>query len=204
MTTLGRDTSERLRDCAAVQGFVERVCFKAGPPGLVGTELEWLVAYEAAPTAAVPIPLLRTLLDAAGPPPRGSSITYEPGGQLELSSPAFRGPTACWQALTEDAEHVRRPLEAAGIRLLPTAIDPYRSPRRQLRHPRYDAMEAYFAAVDADSALMGPVMMTSTAAVQVNLDIGIDDEDARRRWQLLHTVGPTMVAAFANSPVHAG
>lgn len=204
MTVLGRDTTERLHDCAAVQGFVERVCFKTGPPGLVGTELEWLVAFEADPTEAVPILLLRDLLDAAGPPPRGSSLTFEPGGQLELSSPAFRGPTACWQALHEDAEHVRVALAAAGIRLLPTAIDPHRVPRRQLGHPRYDAMEAYFASAGPDSAEMGPVMMTSTAALQVNLDIGVDAEAAGQRWRLLHTVGPTMVAAFANSPVHAG
>ena len=204
MTVLGRDTSERLVDCAAVRGFVERVCFKTGPPGLVGTELEWLVAFEADPTDAVPIPLLRDLLDAAGPPPRGSRVTFEPGGQLELSSPAFRGPTACWQALHQDAEHVRLALAPAGLRLLRTAIDPHRGPRRQLVHPRYDAMEAYFAAAGEDSAEMGPVMMTSTAALQVNLDIGRDLDEAWRRWQLLHTVGPTMVAAFANSPVHAG
>jgi glutamate--cysteine ligase len=204
MTILGRDTSERLVDCAAVQGFVERVCFKTGPPGLVGTELEWLVAFEDRPADAVPIDLLRDLLDAAGPPPRGSSVTYEPGGQLELSSPAVHGATACWQALSEDAEHVRRPLAAAGIRLLPTAIDPFRTPRRQLVHPRYDAMESYFAAAGPTSAEMGPVMMTSTAALQVNLDIGADPDDAARRWRLLHAVGPTMVATFANSPVHAG
>ncbi len=204
MTVLGRDTTERLVDCAAVQGFVERVCFKTGPPGLVGTELEWLVAFEDDPTRTVPIPLLRDLLDAAGPPPRGSRITFEPGGQLELSSPAFRGATACWQALAEDAEHVRRPLSSAGIRLLPTAIDPQRAPHRQLVHPRYDAMEAYFAAAGADSAEMGPVMMTGTAALQVNLDIGDDLDAAGRRWRLLHTIAPTMIAVFANSPVHAG
>ena len=129
MTVLGRDTSERLRDCAAGQGYVERVCFKTGPPGLVGAELEWLVVSAAEPSDAVPIPLLRDLLDSAGPPPRGSSITYEPGGQLELSSPAFHGPSACWQALSEDAEHVRRPLAEAGLAMLPTALDPFRSPR---------------------------------------------------------------------------
>ena len=116
MTVLGRDTSERLVDCAAVQGFVRRVCFKTGPPGLVGTELEWLVVPVDDPTEAVPIPLLRTLLDAAGPPPRGSLVTYEPGGQLELSSPAAAGATACWRGLTEDAEHVRRALAPAGLR----------------------------------------------------------------------------------------
>jgi len=201
MTILGRDTSERLRDCAAVQGFVERVCFKTGPPELVGAELEWLVAFAAAPTEIVPIPLLHDLLHAAGPPPRGSSVTYEPGGQLELSSPAFRGPTACWQALAEDTQHVRRALGPAGIVLLDTAIDPFRVPHRQLAHPRYDAMEAYF---DAVSDEMGAVMMTSTASVQVNLDIGADLEQAGRRWWLLHALGPVLVATFANSPVHAG
>jgi glutamate--cysteine ligase len=201
MTVIGRDTTERLRDCAAVHGFVEKVCFKTGPPGLVGAELEWLLSFADAPSEPVPIPLLRDLLAAAGPPPRGSSITFEPGGQLELSSPPFPGATACWRALDEDAEHVRRALARAGIVPLPTALDPFRAPHRQLRSPRYDAMEAYFASVGDG---MGPVMMTSTASVQVNLDIGADPADARRRWSLLHLLGPVLVATFANSPVHSG
>ncbi len=204
MTVLGRDTSARLVDCAAVQGFVRRVCFKTGPPGLVGTELEWIVVAVDDPTEPVPIPRLRSLIDAAGPLPGGSTVTYEPGGQLELSSPAFPGPTACWQALAADVHHVRRALAAAGLALLDTALDPHRRPRRQLVHPRYDAMEAYFAAAGPDSAQTGPVMMTGTAALQVNLDIGTDPDDACRRWRLLHTLAPTMVATFANSPVHAG
>jgi glutamate--cysteine ligase len=204
MTIIGRDTSERLVDCAAVQGFVERVCFKTGPPELVGTELEWLVAFTGRPAEPVPISLLRQLLTAAGPPPRGSAVTYEPGGQLELSSPAFRGPTACWLALDQDARHVRDVLAPAGIELLPTAIDPVRLPRRQLSAPRYDAMAAYFDQLPDGLGAMGPAMMTSTASVQVNLDIGTDADDAAARWRLLHAVGPTMVAAFANSPVQAG
>jgi glutamate--cysteine ligase len=204
MTVLGRDTSERLRDCADVRGFVRRVCFKTGPPGLVGTELEWIVAFADRPTDLVPIPLLRSLLDAAGTPPHGSSITYEPGGQLELSSAAFPGPSACCQALSVDAEHVRAALAPAGIVPLDTAIDPFRRPHRQLVHPRYDAMEAYFAAAGPDSAETGPVMMNGTAALQVNLDIGADLDEACRRWQLLHDLAPVLVATFANSPVHAG
>src|SRR3954451_5953509 len=204
MPVVGRDTTERLRDCAAVRGYVERVCFKTGPPGLVGTELEWLVAEGDDPTRTVPIALLREILDAAEPVPRGSSLTYEPGGQLELSSLAFAGLSACWQALSEDAEYVRTALAASGLTLLPTAIDPHRAPVRQLVHPRYDAMEAYFAAAGPDSAETGPVMMTGTAALQVNLDIGHDRDDARRRWQLLHDLAPVLVATFANSPVHAG
>ena len=204
MTVIGRDTTERLRDCADVRGFVERVCFKTGPPGLVGTELEWIVVDRDDPARTVPIPVLRDLLDAAGPLPRGSSVTFEPGGQLELSSAAFRGASACWQALLEDALHVREALASAGLVLLDTAIDPYRPPRRQLVHPRYDAMEAYFAAAGSDSAETGPVMMNATAALQVNLDTGHDLEDACRRWRLLHDLAPVLIASFANSPVQNG
>lgn len=191
----------RLRTHAAVRGYVEKVCFKTGPPGLVGTELEWLVASRDDPSAPVPIPHLRLLLEAAGPPPRGSRLTFEPGGQLELSSAAHRGASACWRALAEDAAHVRRALAPAGLVLLPTALDPYRPPRRQLRLPRYEAMAGYFAATGSPT---GEAMMNSTAALQVNLDLGADLAEAARRWRLLHTLGPTLVAAFANSPVHAG
>ena len=46
---------------------------------------------------------------------------------------------------------MRRALAAADVVLLPTAIDPFRPPRRQLAHPRYDAMEAYFDALGDDA-----------------------------------------------------
>jgi glutamate--cysteine ligase len=55
--------------------------------------------------------------------------------------------------------------------------------------------------VNAD---LGAVMMTSTAGVQVNLDAGADPADVARRWRLLHLLGPTLSAAFANSPIHRG
>jgi glutamate--cysteine ligase len=50
----------------------------------------------------------------------------------------------------------------------------------------------------------GLTMMTGTAAVQINLDAGADAVDVARRWSLLHVVGPALVAAFANSPMHRG
>jgi glutamate--cysteine ligase len=202
MSVVTRDTATgALRDCAAVQGYVERVCFKTGPPTLVGAELEWLVAFADDPTQVVPIELLRRALDDRATAPNGSSITFEPGGQLELSSLPATSPAGCWRALQLDLEHVRRRLAGHGLELLRTAIDPVRPPLRQLSHPRYTAMEAYFAAIGTD---LGAVMMNSTAAVQVNLDIGNDPVDAGRRWRLLHTIGPAMIASFANSPVHAG
>ena len=202
--TIGIDTRPRLRDREAVRGYVKRVCFKTGPPGLVGTELEWLVVDPDEPTAPVPLTVLREVLSAAGPLPGGSRLTFEPGGQVELSSLPHRGASACWTALDADARHVRDALAVVGLHFLTTGLDPYRVPHRQLHHPRYDAMEQHFSRSGGASAELGPVMMTATAATQVNLDIGRDDDDARRRWRLLHVVGPTMTAMFANSPVGAG
>lgn len=202
MTTVTRDTAgEVLADCAAVHGYVERVCFKTGPPHLVGAELEWLVADRSDPTSTVPLPLLRDVLASVPTLPHGTTITFEPGGQLELSSAPRSGAASCWRDLSGDFGIVRTLLDDANLALLPTAVDPYRTPHRQLDHPRYRAMEAYFQGIGASD---GPVMMNSTAAVQVNLDIGSDAADARRRWRLLDALGPVLIAAFANSPMLGG
>jgi glutamate--cysteine ligase len=199
-TTSERLDDVRLTDRAAVHGYVKRVCFKTGPPALVGAEVEWLVGYAEDPTRPVSLPQLRALLGGVPPPPHGSTITFEPGGQLELSSAPAADASACWHALAADIEHVRRPLEQHGMVLVPFGIDPHRLPRRQLDTPRYRAMADYFGRLGS----LGAQMMNSTAAVQVNLPLGTDPADAVRRWRLLHVLGPVMVAAFANSPVHAG
>jgi glutamate--cysteine ligase len=186
--------------CESVHGYVAAICFKTGPPVTVGAELEWLVASPHDPRRPVSLDLLRTILDEAGPPPAGSTVTFEPGGQLELSSPPSFGVAACVKGLQSDIGHVERTLADAGLVLLWTAIDPYRSPRRQLSHQRYDAMEAYFDRRGTE----GRLMMCSTASVQVNVDAGHDLADVTRRWGLLNAMGPTLVAAFANSPRLAG
>jgi glutamate--cysteine ligase len=166
----------------------------------VGAELEWIVAAATHPAAVVPLADIRDALRTAGPLPGGGVVTFEPGGQLELSSRPAEGLSACWRALETDVARLRQALHDAGLILLPTAIDPYRKPHRQVQSPRYDSMEVYF---DRRGGV-GRVMMCSTAAVQVNLDAGADVADVRRRWAILHAVGPALAAAFANSPIFAG
>jgi glutamate--cysteine ligase len=62
-------------------------------------------------------------------------------------------------------------------------------------------MERFF---DADGP-EGKRMMSSTAALQVNVGLGQGGEgEVQRRWLLSHSLGPTLVAAFANSPVNDG
>ncbi|GAB2800963.1 ergothioneine biosynthesis glutamate--cysteine ligase EgtA [Actinoallomurus bryophytorum] len=177
-----------------VYEHISGVCFKTGPPGQVGAETEWFVVDRREPERHVPITLLRTAMEAAGPPPAGSRITYEPGGQLELSSQPQRGVTAAHAALAADIAHVGGRLAQEGLALLGRGTDPrdVRAPF-QLDEGRYRCMRAYFGEP-------GLAMMCATASLQVCLDIGADEKDAARRWQLAHALGPMLVAAFANSP----
>ncbi|MDP9396773.1 MAG: glutamate-cysteine ligase family protein, partial [Actinomycetota bacterium] len=185
---------------ADVVEHVAGVCFKTGPPGLVGVESEWLVVDASAPHLPVPLARLQAAVEPLAPLPGGCSITYEPGGQLELSSPPSLGPAGCISALQSDLTAIAPGLAAAGLSLYGLGLDPLRSPRRQLEAPRYAAMEAYFDA----RGPAGRRMMCSTAAIQVCVDVGADAADAARRWALAHALGPVLVAAFANSPFSGG
>ena len=187
-----------------VEAFVARTCFKTGPPGPVGVELEWLVTDPADPAATVPLDRVRAAISAALPLPNGTVVTYEPGGQFELSSLPWPDLSRCWRAVAADLAVARDALAVAGLHLLGAGVDPVRTPVRQLRTPRYDAMAAFFAGRGEACAAAGPWMMCGTAAVQVCLDAGADDDDVRRRASLLDALGPLLVATFANSPIRQG
>ena len=84
-----------LRDRAEAEAYVASVCFKHGPPRLLGVELEWLVHPVSAPAAPVDAATLRAALgphaprsldprSPARPLPGGSTVTVEPGGQVEI------------------------------------------------------------------------------------------------------------------------
>jgi glutamate--cysteine ligase len=181
----------------AVYEYADGVCFKNGPPGTVGAETEWFVIHPEDPARYVSLDRVRALMAAAGELPAGSRLTFEPGGQLELSSRPRPGPAAACRSLRTDLSHTRRLLAAAGLALAGTGVDPHRAPRLQETADRYACMFAYFGTAGLD-------MMCTTASVQVCLDVGADRADAVRRWRLAHALGPMLVAAFANSPVQAG
>lgn len=192
-----------LDDAEAVHGYVSRVCFKKGPPLRIGAELEFLLTG-ADPHRPVPLTQTRAALDLLGPLPGGSNITFEPGGQVELSSPPATDVTSLVSGLQADVDALIGSLAGSGLGVLDTAVDPLRQPLRQLDSPRYDAMEVYFDGLEATldpCDRVGRAMMASTAAIQVNLDAG---EDPAARWRLLHDLGPVLVAAFANSPQRCG
>jgi glutamate--cysteine ligase len=207
------------RDVA--EHYVGLVCFKIGPPRLVGVELEWLVHDIHDPAARLTPARLAEALGKWGPRhlrpdhpnqprtdqhhsappqlPRGSTVTVEPGGQVELSSQPASSLDDCLADVASDSETLRAALARAGLTISGHGIDPYRPPERLLDLPRYAAMESFFNRSGPD----GRTMMCSTAAVQVSLDAGMEQQLAAR-WDALHALGPALVAIFANSPVHAG
>lgn len=189
----------QLRGVEDVHGFVTRVCFKTGPPGTVGLESESFVIDTADPERRVLIPELRAALDGIQLP-GASLVTYEPGGQLELSSaPAPDLPTVC-RDLGRDLDVARAALAPAGLRLVAQGTDPFRTPFVQTLGPRYEAMSRFFA----NRGVAGEAMMSSTAALQLSLDAGRDEADLRRRWQVANALVPVLVAGFANSPFRFG
>ena len=198
----------RTEDDAEV--YVASVCFKHGPPRLAGVELEWLVHQAAAPAAPLDPAVLRTALGPHAPPsldpasparalPGGSTVTVEPGGQVELASPPLAPFGALVRTVAADAEHLHERLDAHGFAVSPFAADPLRPPRRVLDLPRYRAMEHRFDRVGP----WGRSGMCSTAAVQVCVDAG-EGAEVAHRWAAVHALGPVLVAAFANSPVLHG
>lgn len=191
----------RLR-AADVHRFVNDRCFAPAEGGLVGIELERLVFATVHRSSHVRHEAVASAVAGAGPLPGRSAVTFEPGGQLELSSPPKRGPSAACAATAGDLSVVAAAAAQAGLELVGVGLDPLRPCRRIIDGPRYRAMEAYLDAAGASRAA-GRAMMCNTASVQVNLDIG-DEASQPRRWRLAHSLGPTLVAAFANSPFTNG
>jgi len=209
MTAL-RDTatvpvSAPLHDRAAAETYVASVCFKHGPPRLVGVELEWTV--HDAHDARAPLSL-HHLADALGPHapptvnpdspnlplPRGSLVTVEPGGQVEISAPPQDSLADLITAVTSDADTLANRLAAAGLVLGTHALDQARDVRRLLDTPRYAAMAAAFAPNGPD----GLAWMCASAGLQVCLDAGEPDR-LPARWAALHALGPVLSALYANS-----
>ena len=179
-----------LRDVSQVEDFA-RQCFRASGADQVGVELEFLVFDRAGATRQVPLDRTARALPAL---PGGSRVTFEPGGQLELSGPAA-APADAIARIAADVAAVRAALRKAGLALAGVGLDPVRQSRRQLRLPRYEAMAEFLGMP------YGALMMCSTASIQVNLDLG---GDPAARWERAHALGPVLTAAFANSPLTGG
>jgi glutamate--cysteine ligase len=131
--------------------------------------------------------------------PDGGRITFEPGGQIEISA----APNASLSVLVGRLQDTIAAIACAapsGVELLSCGIDPRTSiddVAPQLDAERYRRMLHHFDTIGP----WGARMMRQTASFQVCVDGGATPE---RTWRVLNALAPHMVAIFANSPRYAG
>lgn len=185
-------------DEAVLRRVVRALFGRAGPdahePGCVGVELELIPrSTTGCPTA----PGDRSLERLAVAREVEGGFSFEPGGQLEYSTPAHRSLADLDMDLAGALDPLRAAAREAGIELDARGLAPGFGPEdvglRQ-RSPRYVEMDRYFARLGP----WGPWMMRCTASLQVNLDLGAAGVGGER-WRLLNALTPVLVATFANS-----
>jgi glutamate--cysteine ligase len=144
----------------------------------------------------------REVTTAKGTPsfelPAGGTLSFEPGGQLEYSSPPCRSPSALLALLRSVVLPLRAAAGSEGIELLAAGLDPCNAAEAApllLQTPRYSRMAEYLAGIGP----AGARMMRQTAAFQMSLDL---DDEPSLRWTVLNAAAPYVVAIFANSPVY--
>lgn len=164
----------------------------------MGLELEWLLRRaDGGPVGADTH--AEFVGEASHPLPAGGRVTFEPGGQLELSTPVAVSLPALLEAAATDAATLAARAARLGILPVGIGLDPTGG-RRLVRSDRYEAMAAYFSARGPVTRRLGHLMMCATAALQVNVGLPNGDE-GRARWEAAHRLGPLLAATFANSPV---
>lgn len=150
----------------------------------VAVEQEYVVA--GLDGGVVPIERVR---QAAAEADAAPYLTFEPGGQLELSLPPSLDPVGELEMLTAE---LRSRLGREGISLLTVPVDPRTDVPLQLTSPRYVAMQRHFDSIGP----AGRRMMRRTASTQICLDwwpgaAGVE------QWRVLNLAGPFVAAAFA-------
>jgi glutamate--cysteine ligase len=172
-------------------------------PGQVGLELEWIPARpDRHPPGTIGAETLRKLLDNDPTLVDQARVTFEPGGQLEISPLPSPTLTQALATVAACRERLRRCLDSAGIELFSSGMNPWHSVEElglQTTGPRYVTQQAHYDALGT----AGRQMMRQTAAMQINLDLG-GPNVADDRWRLANLAGPALSAAFANSPIVAG
>ena len=130
-----------------------------------------------------------------------SSITLEPGGQLELSGRLCRDLHCSNHNFSHHLQDLLHHANDLGLTFLGLGSQPF-TPLNEINwipKVRYDIMGPYMQR----SGDMGQRMMKQTAGMQVNLDFS-DAEDCFEKLRLALAVAPLLYALFANSPLLDG
>ena len=185
----------------AARDHIMQTALRESSGGQVGLELEFHLVDLRRPERRAAWAEVQALAAGLPPMPSGSTVTVEPGGQLELSTPPTPDVASSVAALQADRAALRAGLADAGFGTAPLGADPARPVRRVNPSGRYVAMERHFAALGCEAP--GKAMMSATAALQINLDAGPQGRWTER-MDLIRDLGPVLVAASACSPYLGG
>lgn len=132
---------------------------------------------------------------------RDSSVTLEPGGQLELSGALCPDLYCCRRDFCRHVSDIVQAARPLGLLFLGLGVQPF-TPLESidwLPKPRYAVMRAYME----QTGDMGQNMMKQSAGLQVNLDFA-DEADCIDKLQVAQLLAPVFYALFANSPLLDG
>lgn len=164
---------------------------------IVGRESSWQAKYSDGANIPAADLLQSVTVDGA------DFLTFEPGGQIEISTRPFDDLTGAVDRLYQLRQRLSSQLEQEGIELLSLGLFPWLTPEQiglQMNKPRYVAMDAFFS----KKGPMGRMMMRQTATVQVNLDYGATEDVLAKRYLAANLLAPIATAIFAYSPFSEG
>jgi glutamate--cysteine ligase len=130
-----------------------------------------------------------------------SSVTLEPGGQLELSGQLCADLFCNCSDFSKHIVHAVAACNRLGLVLLGLGTQPFSELKDIEWAPksRYDIMGPYML----KTGDMGQRMMKQSAGLQVNLDFS-DEADCIRKLRLAQYLTPLIYGLFANSPLLDG
>ncbi len=130
-----------------------------------------------------------------------STISVEPGGQLELSTAPSLHLSELRSELDAHLRELRAVTDPAKVAWIATGVTPFSAvdgiplnPR-----PRHQLMAEYLPT----RSRFALHMMKATASTQVTFDYA-DEADAGRKFAVALRLSPVVNAMFANAPMHAG
>lgn len=131
----------------------------------------------------------------------GSTISVEPGGQLELSTPPTERLSELRTELETHLRELRAVTDPQKVAWVACGVTPFSrveaiplNPR-----PRHRLMAEYLPT----RCKYGLHMMKATASTQVTFDYE-SEEDAGRKFRVALTLSPIVNALFANAPLYSG
>jgi len=125
-------------------------------------------------------------------------ITFEAGGQLEISTRPFESPAELLSHTRSLQDSLTAVFDRYQAILLGEGVDRWHPRDRidlQVHTPRQAALMKFFERFGQ----WGNLMMTKTASIHMNFDLG-DRSIWRERWLLANLISPIVTATFACSP----